>query len=599
MPDLNLAAIGNCIIGALVDRHGRIVWGCFPRLDGDPVFCRLLDGPDGADGRGFWDVQLDSVVASTQSYQDNTAILVTTLTDASGGVVRITDFAPRFKHFGRIFRPTMLVRRIERIGGSPRVRIRLRPRFNYGAVEPQRTFGSNHARYLTAGSALRLTTDAPISYIAEEMPFVLDGPLHFIFGPDEPLTAPIAATARDFLERTEEYWSEWTRYLSVPFEWQEAVIRAAVSLKLCSYEETGAIVAAMTTSIPEAANTQRNWDYRFCWLRDSFFVVQALNRLGATKTMEDYLTYITNVVALEAGGRMKPLYTVVPGHPTQERLVDSLPGYRGMGPVRVGNLADQQLQNDIYGSVVLAVAQMFFDHRLPRRGDMNLFRRLEQIGERATMVAFEPDAGLWEFRNRERIHTFSNVMCWAACDRLAKIALAVGLHDRATHWRETADEMRAVILRRGWNAAMNSFASEFDGGDIDASLLLLHEVGFVSASDPRYLGTLAAVEKQLRHGDHIYRYVAPDDFGVPETAFTVCTFWYIDALAAVGRRDEARAIFERVLACRNHVGLLSEDLDPKTGELWGNFPQTYSMVGLIVSAMRLSKSWEEAFWRGS
>jgi GH15 family glucan-1,4-alpha-glucosidase len=280
-------------------------------------------------------------------------------------------------------------------------------------------------------------------------------------------------------------------------------------------------------------------------------------------------------------------------------MVDSLPGYRGMGPVRVGNLADAQLQNDIYGSVVLAVAQMFFDKRLPRQGDMNLFRRLEQLGERAAMVAFEPDAGLWEFRNRERIHTFSTVMCWAACDRLAKIALAVGLHDRAKYWRETADEIRAIILARGWNAAMNSFASEFDGSDIDASLLLLHEVGFVSANDPRYLGTLACVEKHLKHGDHIYRYIAPDDFGVPETAFTVCTFWYIDALAAVGRRDEARAIFERVLACRNHVGLLSEDLDPKTGELWGNFPQTYSMVGLIVSAMRLSKSWEEAFWRGS
>jgi GH15 family glucan-1,4-alpha-glucosidase len=593
---LDLAVIGNSIIGALVDRQAAVVWACMPRLDGDPVFCSLLKPNNGE--RGFFDVQLDQPVASTQRYLGNTAILTTTLTDESGAAVEITDFMPRFKQYQRIFRPIMLVRRIVPASGNPRIRIRLRPLFGYGTVEPVVTLGSNHVRYQSPAGALRVTTDAPINYITQEVPFFLDEPVHLILSPDEPFAAAIPDTAREFLEKTEDYWNEWVRYLSVPYEWQEAVIRAAITLKLCSFEETGAIVAALTTSIPESPDSGRNWDYRFCWLRDAFFVVQALNRLGATRTMEEFIRYMTNVAAGDNDTILKPLYSIVPGNSVEEHVVGDLAGYRGMGPVRIGNLAAAQVQNDGYGNIVLAAAQMFFDHRLPRRGDVNLFHRLERIGERAALLAFEPDAGLWEFRNSSRVHTFSAVMCWAACDRLAKIATVLDLPGRATHWRQAANNIRGVILERAWNEKLNSFVDSFEDGKIDASLLLLHETGFLAADDPRFLGTVAAVEKQLRRKNHLLRYATPDDFGVPQVAFTVCTFWYIDALAAVGRKAEAREIFEELLACRNHVGLLSEDIDPATGELWGNFPQTYSMVGLIISAMRLSKSWEEAFWRG-
>src|SRR5215470_656480 len=597
--NLDLAVIGNCIVAALVDRRGRIVWYCHPRLDGDPVFCRLLaEPPVGEDEIGLCDVLLDGYASATQAYDGNTAVLVTTLSTEAGDAVRIIDFVPRFKRHGRLFRPTTLMRRIEPAAGSPRITVRLRPRFDYGRTRPSQTRGSNNIRYWSEDSALRLTTDAPLSYIAEEIPFVLDSPVNLLFGPDETLAASVERTMVDWLDRTRQYWIEWTRYLAVPFEWQDAVIRAAVTLKLCSYEETGAIVAALTTSIPEAPDTGRNWDYRACWLRDSYFVVQALNRLGATLTMEDFIRYITNLTAIDPAGALKPLYGIVPSRPLGERTVPWLSGYRGMGPVRVGNLAEQQLQNDSYGSVVLAAAQMFFDQRLPRPGDAALFGRLERIGDQAVKSAFLPDSGLWEFRGRQRVHTHSAVMCWTACDRLSKIARLIGLGDRAKHWRQEADGLRATILARCWNPAIGSFVDSVDGQDIDASLLLLHEVGFVAATDPRYLGTVAAVEARLRHGDHLFRYATADDFGLPDTSFTICTFWYIDALNAIGRRDEARAIFERVLACRNHVGLLSEDIAPRTGELWGNLPQTYSMVGLIVSAMRLSHSWEEAFWRG-
>jgi GH15 family glucan-1,4-alpha-glucosidase len=528
----------------------------------------------------------------------NTAILSTTLTDSAGQSIEIIDFAPRFKRYERIFRPRLLIRRIEPRAGNCLIRIRFRPCADYGATVPTPQLGSNHIRCSSPSGGIRLTTDVSVAYIAQEQWFVVDRPLMLIVGQDEQVSSADSALVNSFLARTTDYWLEWTRYLSVPFEWQDAVIRAAITLKLCSFEDTGGIVAAMTTSIPEAPETGRNWDYRYCWLRDAYFVVQALNRLGATRTMEDFIRYITNVAALAPDERLKPVYAIVPGAPMTERVVPGLTGYRGMGPVRVGNLAEAQVQNDSYGNVVLAAAQMFFDRRLPRPGDISLLRRLETLGEWAAKTALEPDAGLWEYRERSRIHTHSSVICWAALDRLAKISRVFGLDDRVEYWRDRASRLRAEILERAWNPKLNSFVGSFDGEDIDASLLLLHEVGFVSPSDPRFLGTLALVERDLRRGPYLFRYAARDDFGLPTTSFTICTFWYIDALAAVGRREEARDILEQTLSCRNHLGLLSEDIDPTTGELWGNFPQTYSMVGLIISAMRLSKSWEEAFWRG-
>ncbi len=600
--NLDLGVIGNSVVAALVDRVGRIVWMCYPRLDGDPVFCSLLDGEERTEGA--FTIELEGFAESSQRYLGNTAVLETILTDRNGAAVRIVDFAPRFKQFDRIYRPPSIFRRVEPLSGTPVITIRLRPRFDYGGSPAERSIGSNHMRFFAsipsaASATLRLTTDAPITHIAAEQPFAMTRPVTLILGPDETFAGSVPRLGIDFMERTRDYWIEWSRYLSIPFEWQDAVIRAAITLKLCAFEETGAIVAALTTSIPEAAGTPRTWDYRYCWLRDAYFVVHALNRLGATLTMEDFLRYITTVAQTETSGVLKPVYGLMPSIPLDERTVPTLRGYRGMGPVRVGNLAQVQVQNDSYGSIILAAAQMFFDQRLPTSGDLDLFHRLERLGRKAATAAFEPDAGLWEFRGRRRVHTHSTAMCWAACDRLAKIAIVLGEKEPAQHWRKTADEIRERLLADAWNEELNSFVDATGSTDVDASLLLMQEIGLVAAEDPRFLGTLALIEKRLRRGPHLMRYSAPDDFGVPETSFTVCTFWYIDALVAVGRREEARALFEQVLACRTHHGLLSEDLDPARGELWGNFPQTYSMVGLIISAMRLSKTWEEAFWRGS
>ena len=595
MSTLDLAVIGNCGFGALVDRRGRVVWSCMPRFDGDPVFCSLLNGNGDDEKFGFFDIVLEDFERSEQHYLHNTAIVVTTLYDSNGSAVEITDFAPRFKQYGRIYRPLQMVRRVRPLSGSPRLTVRLRPVCDYGASRPERTNGSNHIRYITPAVTLRLTTDAPVTYILDEVPFVLEEPFTLILGPDESLTRPIGEIAREFFEMTSEFWIEWVRYLSLPFEWQDAVIRAAITLKLCNFEETGAIIAAITTSIPEAAGSQRNWDYRYCWLRDAYFVVHALNRLGATKTMEDYLRYITNIVAMSEDGHLQPVYGIALEKRLTEKEVASLAGYRAMGPVRKGNQAYEHIQNDVYGSVILASTQFFFDQRLVQPGDARLFQKLEKVGEQAVKLFDKPDAGMWEFRTKAKVHTFSAVMCWAGCDRLAKVAARLGNDGRAEYWRRHADHISGVIQKEAWDEKQNSFVESFGGTGIDASLLLLNEIGFLAADDPRFAGTVAAVEKTLRHGDHIFRYATADDFGVPQTSFNICTFWYIDALAALGRAEEARDLFEKMLACRNRLGLLSEDLDPDTGELWGNFPQTYSMVGLINAAMRLSKTWEDAF----
>lgn len=592
--NLELALIGNGSIGALIDKKAEIVWSCFPRFDGDPVFCSLLKTDDEKTIAGTFAIDLIGFDHSEQHYEHNTAILHTRLYDSKGNGVEVIDLCPRFPQYGRIHRPTTIVRKLVPIG-SPKIKVRLRPSAKDGSGDIERTQGSNHIRFACADFALRATTDVSVLSILDETVFVLGETKHIIFGADESIQEPIEQLAERFLSETETYWLEWSRYLAIPFEWQEAVIRAAITLKLSAYEDTGAIVAAMTTSVPEAANTTRNWDYRFCWLRDSYFTVHALNRLGVTRTMEQYLQYLINIVATMGDGPLQPVYCINGKKEMPERILSKMQGYRGMGPVRIGNQAAEQIQHDVYGAIILSATQMFFDERIRRRGDHALFELLETIGECALRSFDKPDAGLWELRGSTHVHTFSSMMCWAAADRLAKIARKLNLPKRTQYWHAHAERMHKEIDKKGYSEKLQSYTAAWGGESLDASLLLAVELGFVKPDNPRFLSTLAAIEKYLRPegSKYLFRYIVDDDFGAPENAFTICSFWYIDALAAVGRKDEARELFEDLLSRRNHLGLMSEDLTPETGELWGNFPQTYSMVGIINSARMLSKTWEE------
>lgn len=617
---LSLGLIGNGSIGALIDAQGSVVWCCFPRFDGDPVFCSLLGGDSRGLRTGVFTFELEGVARIEQQYIDDTPILVTRLIDAKGGGVEITDFCPRYEDAGELFCPRTLVRQVRPIGGKPRVVVRLDPAADYGCAKRPYALGAGQVSY-AGDQALRLTTDAATEAIVGGEPFHFDRTITMMFGLDDPdvnLTGPakvhfgiseLTSFGTRMLERTTEYWRGWTRPLRAPSEWRDAVIRAAITLELNVYEPTGAIIASMTTSIPEAPDSGRTWDYRYCWPRDAFFTADALYRLGDSRTVERYLSFLLGTAGANDDAHLVPIYAVDGKSIPDERIAKCLSGYRGMGPVHVGNKASEQAQHDLYGEAVLTAESLFLNPasqaaantRRPARsgdttsrlgGNRKLLARLEAFGEHAARLFEIPDAGLWELRGAERVHTFSSVMCWAACDRLAKYAAALKIPDREEYWRLWATQIHGVISRRSWNVKLNAFTATMDGDTLDASLLLMPRLGFVEAKDPRFLGTVAAIEGQLKHGDFVYRYVERDDFGVPENAFLVCTFWYIEALAAIGgvRREEARRLFEKVLSARNQHGLLAEDLDPRTLEQWGNFPQTYCMAGIIDCALALSKT---------
>ncbi len=586
-PNLELGIIGNGTVAALIDEEASVVWMCLPRLDGEPVFNTLVGGG------GAFCIKLAGQCAARQRYLKNSAVIETILEADDGSAVAITDFAPRFFDKGRTFRPASIVRRIRPLSGMPKISVTLKAQADRGAADIRPVRGVSHIRYKHDYAGFRVTTDAPVSYVIAEREFVLDREINFILGPDESLSDNPAVIAAEWEKRTNEGWRAWSRRLAAPPVWQEAVIRAAITLKLCVYEETGGIVAALTTSIPEHGGSERNWDYRYCWLRDAYFTVNALNRLAAVGTLEHYLAYLRNTVAHTKGGHIQPVYGISLEEDLREEIAPDFKGYRGFGPVRFGNQAAEHIQHDVYGHVVLGASQAFFDERLLAKAGELEFEQFELVGERAYAVYATPDAGIWEYRGRANVHTSSAMMCWAACDRLSRIADHLGRDDRAAYWRGRADAMRAVILKEAWNEKRGAFTGAFGGDDLDASVLLMAEIGFIDAMDPRYVATVEKIDSELREGYHVYRYRAEDDFGKPQTAFTACTFWHIDALARIGRRDEARAMFEDVLAHRNRLGILSEDINVAKGELWGNFPQTYSMAGIINAAARLSPRWED------
>jgi len=599
MSTLDLGLIGNSRTSALIDRSAAIVWWCYPYFDSDPLCCSLLqhsqqvERQDG--GFGFVDVLFEGAAVTGQQYERNSAILVTRMQDAAGNAIEITDFAPRFYKHGRMFSPSMLVRIVKRTAGRPRIGLRVRPAVSYGERRAEMRCGTHHVTYVGSAQPMRLTTDASISAITDERPFFLQDTVTLLLGPDETVDGSPHELGRMFHEMTRSYWHDWVRNLAIPFEWQDVVIRSAITLKLNAFEDSGAVIAAVTTSIPEAPHSGRNWDYRYCWLRDAYFVVNALNRLGVTGTMERYLEYILNIIADTRDAPMQPVYGIRREAMLEEKVAPALAGYRGMGPVRTGNLAYRQTQNDVFGAAVMASTHAFFDSRLERPGGRQLFDDLERLGEQAVRNYGVPDAGIWELRGTQRVHTFSSIMCWAACDRLATIAARLKLDERARYWQAHARNIHRVICESAWNGALGSFVSTFGGDRLDASLLLIGEFQFLPVDDPRFVATVRMVEKHLRRGEFLLRYDEEDDFGRPETAFLVCTLWWILALAQIGEKQRARELFEHVLSKRNHLGLLSEDVLADSGELWGNFPQTYSMVGLIQCASRLSVSWDQAY----
>jgi GH15 family glucan-1,4-alpha-glucosidase len=446
--------------------------------------------------------------------------------------------------------------------------------------------------FLGYETEVRLTTDVPISYL-EGQPFVLTERRHLFFTWGEPIAEPLPSLCDRFFRETVRYWRKWVKHCNVPVSYQQAVIRSALALKLHCFEDTGAIIAASTTSIPESPGSKRTWDYRYCWLRDAYYVLNAFRLLGHFEERERFLQYLLDVAMAAPGLELAPLYRIDGRRDLDEMTIDNWAGFEGEKPVRVGNAAAGQTQLDVYGELVLALTPIFLDDRFRHDASNVALDFLTNLARRAIAVAGQPDAGIWEFRREARPQTFSSLMSWAAADRMAKVA-AHCLPKAEQEFRSAAEKIRQEILRQGWNDALGSLVAVYDGTTgLDAALLQAAPLRFLEASDPRLHGTIDVILKNLSVDDWLLRYVDDDGLGRPATAFVICQFWLIEALAVTGRIEEARAAMERALSTLTPLGLLAEDYDPRQKRMWGNFPQAYSHVGLIHAAFAASPRWTE------
>jgi GH15 family glucan-1,4-alpha-glucosidase len=582
----DLGVVGNCQFSALVDNRGEVVWCCFPRFDSEPVFSTLLDEKDG----GRFSIASADNATGTQRYLPNTNILETVLKGPTGSF-RILDFAPRFFQHGRAYRPTQLFRIVEPLEGTPRITVACEPRLGWSKQRPAVVQGSHHIRFEGFASQLRLTTDFPLSYLSGQ-PFSLVERQHMILSWGHPVEEPIAALCERMWSETSRYWQSWVKHCDIPPHFQGEVIRSALTLKLHCFEDTGAIIAAMTTSIPESPGSGRTWDYRYCWLRDSYYVLSAFGLLGQFEEREQFLQYLLNVAGGAPDLTLAPLYRVDGSQNLQETILENWPGFKNEGPVRIGNAAALHSQHDIYGEMVLALTPIFLDERMSSERSPAALRLIDGLARRAIALAGVPDAGIWEYRTEWKPQTFSSLMCWAAADRMS------GIHaryepNRANEFQIAAEKIRNEILAQSWSSNRKSFVGHYGGEDLDASLLQMVRLRFLPSDDPKLRSTIEAIHKDLMRGGWLQRYTLNDGFGTPTVAFVICTFWLIEALAAAGRRQEARTLFERIQTALSPLGLLAEDYDPAIPRMWGNFPQTYSHVGLIHAAFAASPAWAD------
>jgi GH15 family glucan-1,4-alpha-glucosidase len=583
VPPLNHAAIGNGRILALVSPTSAMEWLCLPRFDSPSVFARLLDAEAGGVFRVLHQGQ---EVSGQLRYLPNTNVAATRF-NGNGASWEVVDFAPRLPGpLGADRVPIEVVRLINPLGGQPRLSIDLDPRPNYALERPEWSPTTDGYELRTPTFLAEIATNLPLPYLASRREFILTAPIYVSlrYGRREEL--PTLASIQHDLDVTVAGWRQWAKTCALPTYAPEAVLRSALCLKLHVYHDTGAVIAAATTSIPEAMGTPRTWDYRFCWLRDAAFSVEALRRLSHLNEGERLLRFVRDVVE---AGPLQPVYGIGGERDLEEIALPHLAGFGGNGHVRAGNAASLQIQNDLLGEIVLCFETLLTDPRIVHEDPASYFPLLRKLVERAIEVAPLPDTGIWEFRSRLAPHTFSRAMCWVAMHRGALLADRLGFGPEARRWEAIAERERAVILERGFNPAVGFFTQALDGEFPDASNLLLPTLGLVDARDPRFVATVEAYQRVLTLNGLMRRYSNVDDFGETTTSFSVCAFWHAEALALMGRLEEAMALFDRLLGYANPVGLFSEDIDPATGALLGNFPQSYTHVGLVHAAMTIGE----------
>lgn len=592
MDNLDYGIVGNCRSAALISKFGAVEWCCLPEFDSSSVFAKILDEKIG----GSFEINVSEEYKISQRYKKNTAILITRFEEGDN-IFEVHDFMPRYyAENGSYHSPPELVRYIRHISGKPKFRANYDPRLEYALGKTHSYVKKNFIVSLTNTKrfdTIFLYTSFNKNAIVEAREIEVTKNGYFLLGYNEKILLPNTRKVYLDLENTKVYWLNWTNRTPTYNQYNKEITRSAITLKLLSYDKSGAVLAAATTSLPETIGEVRNWDYRFCWIRDASMVIKVMAQLGHKNVARRYLQFIIDLIP-DKDEKLQIMYGINKEKNLTEVTLDHLSGYKNSSPVRVGNAAYKQKQNDIYGILMDVI------HAQLIRFDTNIENGEELWGLTKGIVWIvsrhwrEADKGIWELRTEDKHFTFSKVLCWVAIDRAIKVARILKKNRKVEKWVKLEQEIKQDILTNSWNEKVNAFTQSYGSPHLDASVLLMESYGFVHAKDPKFVSTVLAIEKELSNDGLLYRYKNEDDFGMPSSSFTICTFWFINSLFKIGEEERARELFDTVLSYSNHLGLFSEDIDFKTKRLLGNFPQAYSHLALIECAVNFSnKAGEE------
>jgi GH15 family glucan-1,4-alpha-glucosidase len=586
MDNLDYGIIGNCRSSALVSREASIDWCCLPEFNSSSVFAKLLDEEKG----GSFEILTGPEYTSEQRYKENTALLITRFSNGTD-CFEVRDFMPRYhKDNGTYHSPPEIVRYIRYISGKPRFRVKYNPKLRYARGKTETYIKKSFVASLTYEDKFDTVffyTSFNKNAVMEgrELEVVEDG--FFLVSYNEKIFQPTTDKMYIEQERTKVYWLNWSNNTPNFRKYNEEIARSAVTLKLLSYDRSGAILAAATTSLPETIGEVRNWDYRFCWIRDASMVIKVMAGLGHKNVAKRYLRFIIDLIP-EKDEKLQIMYGINKEKKLTETTLDHLSGYKGSKPVRIGNAAYMQKQNDIYGILMDVIYTQLESFRTNIENGEDLWGITKGIVWIVSKHWQEADKGIWEFRTEDQHFTFSKVLSWVAIDRAIKVAKIFRKTRKIEKWSALEQEIRQDIHENAWNHEVSAFVQAYGSKHLDASVLLMESYGFIEAKDPKFVSTVKAVEKHLSNDGLLYRYKNEDDFGLPSSSFTICTFWFINSLYKIGEVEKAEKLFEQVLSYSNHLGLFSEDIDFKTKRLLGNFPQAYSHLALIDCAVNFS-----------
>jgi len=578
---MRYGVIGNSGAIALVHENGSIDWCCLPRFDSPSAFGALLD-----DGAGRFRVCAHGDATSRQIYLARTAILRTEFDDGETAFM-VVDFMPRYRDGQSWHRPPEIIRIIKPLRGRPTVRVQFDPKLNYARGETTVAIKDGSVVATNGLESVYVYSSLPLQNVVSGEPVPLDTDHFILLSYHEKFETPALAYANEAFEKTRECWEAWSDESRLPRLWSDEVLRSAITLKLLTYDETGAMVAAATTSLPEAIGEQRNWDYRYCWLRDASLVLESLKSIGHFQEAKAFIGFLLRLFESKQTS-VQILYRVDGRTDLAEKTLPHLKGYKNSVPVRIGNDACRQRQNDIFGEVLHTI-HLYYHHYQFERMPTEVWSMVKFMVNTAVRDWSSTDAGIWELRHQRKHFTHSKMLSWVAVDRGIRIARDIGKNDVASEWAPVADAIRNDILRKGWKRRVGSFTQTYGSKFLDVSLLQAARLGFVEVTDPRWIGTVRKCEEALCRDGFVFRYTNADDYGKPKSAFVPASLWMAKALHTIGETEKSRHLLENVLAHANHVGLLSEDIDVYTGELLGNFPQAYSHMAVINAAILLSK----------